>query len=82
MKKKRKKQVSEPEAWRYLDAWFMLENESGRWTTQEIIDSVRDTVRLSMSEVNGYMEAHNYLLERVDDRLVWTLRHKEEENNA
>lgn len=77
MAKKKDKKPQRPYYWRYLDAWFIEENPNGRWTSQEICDALRETVDLSIDNVNEYMEAHRYLLVREDDRLVWTLRHEE-----
>lgn len=56
-----------------LDAYFRDTQDSGRWTTQDIIDNLRDTVSLTKEEVNEYMREAGYSLVRDDDRLVWTM---------
>lgn len=54
-----------------LDAYFLRQEDSGRWTSQDICDNVRDTIALTPDEVTQYMLNHRYHLERQDDRLVW-----------
>ena len=54
-----------------LDAYFMHQKDSGRWTSQDICDNLRETARLEPDQVTGYMLKHGYRLERDDDRLVW-----------
>ena len=56
-----------------LNAYFSDTQDSGRWTTQDIIDNLRDTVSLTKEEVNEYMREAGYSLVRDDDRLVWTM---------
>lgn len=62
---------NDPECWAYLDAYFRESPDSMRWTSQDIIDNLRDTVSLTKNQVNEYMLRHNYSLTRDDDRLVW-----------
>lgn len=67
-----KEQMIEPtDKWLYLDAYFGAAADSGRWTTQDIIDNLSDTVDLTKETVNRYMQEHGYLPVRVDERLVW-----------
>ena len=54
-----------------LDAYLQDETDSGRFTSQDICDNVRETVSLTPDEVTLYMAAHGYSLHRRDDRLVW-----------
>ena len=54
-----------------LDAYFLRQTDSGRWTSQDICDNVRDTIQLEPDTVTQYMLAHGYRMEREDDRLVW-----------
>lgn len=54
-----------------LDAYFLRQEDSGRWTSQDICDNVRDTIQLEPDTVTQYMLAHGYRMEREDDRLVW-----------
>ena len=72
MEKEDVKDRIERESWPFLDAYFKDAPDSGRWTSQEICDNVRDTIHLSVGEVNRYMKEHGYVLRRDDDRLVWT----------
>lgn len=54
-----------------LDVYFLRQTDSGRWTSQDICDNVRDTIQLEPDTVTQYMLAHGYRMERQDDRLVW-----------
>lgn len=54
-----------------LDAYMDEEQDSGRFTSQDICDNLRETISLSIDEVSGYLMKHGYSLERSDDRLVW-----------
>ena len=54
-----------------LDAYFNEDTDSGRFTSQDICDNVRETVSLTPDEVTQYMMSHGYSLDRQDDRLVW-----------
>lgn len=54
-----------------LDAYFDETTDSGRFTSQDICDNLRETVDLSPTEVTVYMMRHGYTLQRQDDRLVW-----------
>ena len=66
---KKEQEVSVAEC--VLDAYFLRQADSGRWTSQDICDNVRDTITLTPDEVTQYMLSHRYHLERQDDRLVW-----------
>ena len=54
-----------------LDAWLDEETDSGRFTSQDICDLLRETVSLAPDEVTQYMVSHGYSLDRQFDRLVW-----------
>ena len=56
-----------------LDAYFSEETDSGRFTSQDICDNLRETIALSPSEVTAYMIEQGYTLQRQDDRLVWVV---------
>lgn len=56
-----------------LDAYFSDERDSGRFTSEEIALNLRETIKISPSQVFAYMSSHGYRLERVDDRLVWVI---------
>ena len=56
-----------------LDAYFSEETDSGRFTSQDICDNLRETIALSPSEVTAYMIERGYTLQRQDDRLVWVV---------
>ncbi len=56
-----------------LDAYFNDESDSGRFTSEEIAYNLRETLRVSTSQVFDYMSSHGYRLERVEDRLVWVV---------
>ena len=73
-----KQQYSEYEMrnWPFLDAYFADCDDSGRWSSRDICDNMREMVSLSISEVTGYMKEHGYRMQRDDDRIVWV---KEEE---
>lgn len=53
-----------------LDA-FLQSSDSGRFTSQDIADTLRDTIDLSPRDITLYMLERNWNLKRVDDRLVW-----------
>ena len=53
-----------------LDAYFEWTVDHGRWTTQDIIDNLRDTLELDKKEVFQYMSSKGWCLKRVDERLV------------
>ena len=67
-----KKQLEPGMADCVLDAYFLHQTDSGRWTSQDICDNLRETADLDVHTVTNYMMAHGYKPERVDDRLVWT----------
>lgn len=54
-----------------LDAYFEGQTDSGRWTSQDICDNLRETIDLDIKDVYKYMRAHGYVLKRIDERLVW-----------
>lgn len=56
-----------------LDAYFNDETDSGRFTSQDICDNLRETMAFTPDEVTTYMASHGYTLERRDDRLVWVV---------
>ena len=68
----KKEQQQEPSVTEcILDAYFLRNRDSGRFTSQDICDNLRETAKLSPAEVTGYMLSHGWHLERDDDRLVW-----------
>lgn len=56
-----------------LDAFFDETTDSGRFTSQDICDNLRETVALSPTEVTAYMMKRGYTLQRQDDRMVWVV---------
>ena len=56
-----------------LDA-FIGDEDSGRWTSQEIADNLSETMPVDPRTVTEYMLEHGWLLRRADDRLVWVKR--------
>lgn len=70
---KNEKPVSDSESTKALDAFFRHNVESGRWTSQDIVRNLRETVKVTTSQVYKYMSSHGYRLEREDDRLVWVV---------
>lgn len=54
-----------------LDAYFDETTDSGRFTSQDVCDNLRDTLALTPGEVTIYLAEHDWSLERQDDRLVW-----------
>lgn len=54
-----------------LDIYFKDRTDSGRFTSQDICDNLRETVTLTPDEVTKYMMGRGYALVRYDDRLVW-----------
>ena len=55
-----------------LNVYFQDRKDMGRWTSQDICDNVRDMVSLTPDEVTEYLMQRGYVLQRQDDRLVWT----------
>lgn len=43
-------------------------------TSQDICDSLKDTVKLEVNDVTEHLLASGYKLRREDERLVWTER--------
>lgn len=56
-----------------LDA-FLQDTDSGRFTSLDIADQLRDTQSLSPNTVTRYMLEKGWSLRRQDDRLVWVKR--------
>ena len=56
-----------------LDAFFSEETDSGRFTSQDICDNLRETIELTPGEVTEYLIMRGYTLDRKDDRLVWVV---------
>lgn len=56
-----------------LDAYFDGQTDSHRWTSQDIVDNLREMGLLTRAQVTDYMLHHDYKLEREDDRLVWVI---------
>jgi hypothetical protein len=55
-----------------LNVYFKDRKDMGRFTSQDICDNVRDMVSLTPDEVTEYLMQRGYVLQRQDDRLVWT----------
>lgn len=66
-------QSSDKEVEAALDAFFLGNEDSGRWTSQDIVENLRGTIKASVMQVFSYMSKHGYKLERQDDRLVWVI---------
>lgn len=56
-----------------LDAYFEGRTDNHRWTSQDIVDNLREMGLLTRAQVTDYMLRHDYKLEREDDRLVWVI---------
>ena len=56
-----------------LDAYFDETTDSGRFTSQDVCDNLRETLALTPTEVTTYLAGHGWSLERQDDRLVWVV---------
>lgn len=54
-----------------LDAYFCEDTDSGRFTSQDVCDNLRETLHLEPDEVTAYLFAAGWTLERQFDRLVW-----------
>ena len=54
-----------------LDAWLDEETDSGRFTSQDICDLLRETVSMTPDEATALMLERGWTLQRSDDRLVW-----------
>ena len=50
---------------------YLQVGDAGRWTSQDICDSLRETISLTPDEVTEYMMKRGMKMKRVDDRLVW-----------
>ena len=53
-----------------LDA-FLQDTDSGRFSSQDICDALRETTTVSPDTVTKYMLDNGWSLRRQDDRLVW-----------
>lgn len=53
-----------------LDA-FLQDSDSRRFTSQDIADTLRETIDVSVRDITLYMLERKWNLKRVDDRLVW-----------
>ncbi len=56
-----------------LAVFFNERKDSGRFTSQDICDNLRDTVTLTPDEVTEWMMTNGYVPMRDDDRVVWTV---------
>lgn len=56
-----------------LAAYFIDNRDSGRFTSQDICDNLRDTASFTPSEVTEYLMGRGCRLQRDDDRLVWVI---------
>ena len=54
-----------------LDAYFDGETDSGRFTSQDVCDNLRETLRRDPDEVTEYLLGEGWSLSRQFDRLVW-----------
>ncbi len=54
-----------------LNVYFRSCTDSGRFTSQDICDNLKDTVSLTPDDVTQFMMRQGYVLQRDDDRLVW-----------
>lgn len=59
---------------RTILAAYLQQGDSGRFTSQDICDNLRETCTLTVDTVTEYMLEMNYRLGRDDDRLVWVIR--------
>ena len=53
---------------------YIHSTDSGRFTSQDICDNLRNIISLSPDAVTEYMLAEGHHLERRDDRLVWMIK--------
>ena len=56
-----------------LSVYFHDRKDSGRFTSQDICDNLRDTATFTPDEVTAFLMANGYVLQREDDRLVWVV---------
>lgn len=56
-----------------LAVYFIDNRDSGRFTSQDICDNLRDTASFTPSEVTEYLMGRGCRLQRDDDRLVWVI---------
>lgn len=56
-----------------LSVYFHDRKDSGRFTSQDICDNLRETAAFTPDEVTQFLMAHGYVLQRDDDRLVWVI---------
>lgn len=53
---------------------YIQSTDSGRFTSQDICDDLRNIISLSPDAVTEHMLAEGHHLERRDDRLVWMIK--------
>lgn len=53
---------------------YVQNQDSGRFTSRDICDNLRETTALSPAAVTEYMLSHGWRLQRDDDRLVWVMK--------
>ena len=56
-----------------LSVYFHDRKDSGRFTSQDICDNLRETASFTPDEVTEYLMEHGCVLQRDDDRLVWVV---------
>lgn len=56
-----------------LVVYFHDRKDSGRFTSQDICDNLRDTASFTPDEVTEFLMTRGYVLQRDDDRLVWVV---------
>lgn len=54
-----------------LEAYFNGRTDSGRFTSQDVVDNLSDIATFSLDEVAEYLLSHGWSLVRKDDSLVW-----------
>lgn len=54
-----------------LSIYFHNRKDSGRFTSQDICDNLRETAAFTPDEVTEFLMGAGYVLQRDDDRLVW-----------
>lgn len=54
-----------------LNVYFKDRTDSGRFTSQDICDNLRETASFTPDEVTQFLMERGYVLTRDDDRLVW-----------
>ena len=54
-----------------LNVYFKDRTDSGRFTSKDICDNLRETASFTPDEVTQFLMERGYVLSRDDDRLVW-----------